>query len=79
MSVEIELVDPWHEPGYRIRVETEPERLTTIAVGDVEEVSDPVTKRRPSDRETGEYRPIGRTPDGVRIYSWSPPSESGPS
>jgi len=71
----VELVDPWHEPGYRIEVPVwQGETIEAWAVTDWSEEVDPVTRRRPSDRRSGVYvhRGLSRR-DGTPVFVWEPP------
>jgi hypothetical protein len=74
-TVLVELDDPWHPKGYRMRVPYTregdlAEQMTTSVIGDLTELPDPVTRRRPSETETGRYTRTGTASDGVPIYTW---------
>lgn len=69
----VELVDPWHGPGYRIEVpETQGDTIDTWVIENWDEEVDPVTKRRPSDRLTGRYERTATAADGTPVYRWTP-------
>lgn len=71
-AVEVELIDQWHEPGYRIRVPFIPVEMPTYAVRNIDERPDPVTRLRPSDVRTGcYYRLAVDGPDGTPRFRWA--------
>ena len=68
----VELVDAWHEPGYRIEVPvTQGDVIDAWVITNWDDPVDPVTRRRASDAQTGRYERSGvARRDGTPVYVW---------
>lgn len=72
-TIEVELQDTWHPPGFRMKVPRTPDGgppkfIEVWHVTDTTQKPDPATMHREGDRQTGTYNRVEPAADGCPRY-----------